>query len=71
MFVIDIQTKANIFNKFFAEQNTLLKNIIVLTINQMFLTQSRLNTTGFNKHNVLKIIRALSIHKAHGHNYFH
>ena len=41
-FVIDIQTKANIFNKFFAEQCTPLKNDSVLPKNQVFLTQSRL-----------------------------
>ena len=39
-----IQTKANIFNKFFTEQWTPLKNSSVLPVNQMFLTQSRLNS---------------------------
>ena len=37
-FVTDIKTKANIFNKFFADQCTLLKNNIMLPTNQMFLT---------------------------------
>ena len=41
MFVTDIQTKTNIFNKFFAEQCTPLKNSSVLSVNQMLLTQSR------------------------------
>ena len=41
-FVIDIQAKANIFNKFFAEQSTPLKNDSVLPKSQHFLTQSRL-----------------------------
>ena len=67
MFVTDIQTKTNIFNKFFAEQCRPLKNSSVLSVNQMLLTQSRLNTTDFNEHEVLKIIRALNIHKAHIH----
>ena len=66
-FVTDIQTKANIFNKFFAEQCTPLKNNSVLPVNQMFLTQSRLNYIDFNEDEILKIIRALNIHKAHGH----
>ena len=44
-----------------------LKNNSVLPINQMFLTQSRLGTTDFNENEMLKIIRALNIHKAHGH----
>ena len=39
-----IQTKANIFNKFFTEQWTPLKNSSVLPVNQMFLTESRLNS---------------------------
>ena len=52
--VIDIQTKANIFNKFFAEECAPLKNNSVLPINM-------------NKHDILKIMRALNINKAHGH----
>ena len=66
-FITDIKTKANIFNKFFAEQCTPLKNDSVLPINQMLLTQSRLGTIDFNENEMLKIIRALNIHKAHGH----
>ena len=66
-FLTDIQTKANIFNTFFAEQCTPLNNISVLPVNQMFLTQSRLNFINFNEDEILKVIRALNIHKAHGH----
>ena len=33
----------------------------------MFLTQSRLCTLDFNENEILKIIRALNVHKAHGH----
>ena len=33
----------------------------------MFLTQSRLRTSDFNGNEILKIIRALNIHKVHGH----
>ena len=64
MFVTNIQTKANISNKSFAEPCTPLKNSSLLPLNQMFLTQSRFNTVEVNEHN---IIRALNIHKAHGH----
>ena len=67
MFVTDIQTKVNFFNKFFTEQCTPLKNSSVLPINQIILTQSRLNSIYFNEEEVLKIIRALNIHKAHSH----
>ena len=66
-FVADIKTKANIFNEYFAEQCTPLKNSSVVPINQRFLTQSRLTSLDFNEEHVLKIIGALNIHKAHGH----
>ena len=66
-FVSDIQTKANVFNKFFAEQCTPLENDSVVPVNQIFLTHSRLNNINFNEDEILKIIRALNIHKAHGH----
>ena len=46
-----------------------LKNDRVLPVNQVFLTQSRLGTLDFNENEILKIIRALNIHKAHGHDY--
>ena len=55
--------KANIFNKFFAEQCTPLKNNSVLPVNQMFLTQSRLSSISFNEDEILKIVRALNINK--------
>ena len=65
--VTGIKTKANIFNEYFAEQCTYLKNSSVLPINQTFLTQSRLTSLDFNEEEIPKIIRALNIHKAHGH----
>ena len=66
-FVTDIKRKANIFNEYFAEQGTPLKNNTVLPINQTFLTQSRLTSLDFNEKKILKIIRALNICKAHSH----
>ena len=69
MFVADIKTQANIFNEYFAEQCTSLKNSSVLPVNQRFLTQSRVTSLDFNEEHILKIIRALNIHKAHGHDY--
>ena len=65
-FATDIQTKANIFNKFFAQQCTPLENSSVLPVNQKFRTQSRLNSIDINENEVLNIIRALNIHKVHG-----
>ena len=66
-FVTYMKTKADIFNKFFAEQCTSLKKDSKIPINQIFLTQSRLSSLDFNEDEILKIIRALNIHKAHGH----
>ena len=63
-FVTDIKTKGCIFNKFFAEQCTPLKNDSVPPVNQMFLTQSRLSSLDFNENGILKIIRALNVFKA-------
>ena len=65
-FVTDIKTKADIFNNFFAEQCTPLKNDSKLPPNLMFLTQSRLDSFDLNEDEILNIIRALNIHKAHG-----
>ena len=65
-FVTDVQTKANIFNKFFAEQCTPLRKGYVLPVNQMFLIQARLKTLDFKEVEIFKIIRALNINKAHG-----
>ena len=56
-FVTDIQMKANIFNKFFTDQCTPLKNGSVLPKSQIFLTQSRLCTLHFDEEELIKIIR--------------
>ena len=66
-FVTDTQAKANIFNKFFADQCTPLKNNSMLPTNQLFMTQATLRSLDFNEGEILKIIRALNINKAHGH----
>ena len=65
--VTGIKTKANIFNEYFAEQCTHLKDNSVLPINQIFLTQSKLTSLDFSEEEIIKIIRALNIHKAPGH----
>ena len=66
-FVTDIQAKANIFNKFFADQCTPLKNNSMLPTNQLFMTQARLRSPDFNETEILKIIKAPNINKAHVH----
>ena len=65
-FVTDIKTKADLFNKFFAEQCTPLKNASKLSSNQIYLTQSQLVSLNFNQDEILKIISALNSHKAQG-----
>ena len=69
-FVTDINTKACIFNKFFAKQCTPLQNDSVLPVNQIFPTQSRLSFLDFNEDEFPKIIRTLNIYKAHGYDDF-
>ena len=66
-FVTNIQAKANIFNKFVADQCAPLKNNSMLPTNQLFMTQAMLRSLDFNEGDILKIIRALNINKAHGH----
>ena len=66
-FVSDIQAKANIFNKFFADQCTPLKNNSMLPPNQLLVTQARLGSLDFDEGEILRIIRALNINKAHSH----
>ena len=65
-FVTDIQTKTNILNKFFIDQSQPLNNASDLPTNQIFLAQSRLVSLEFNEGELLQIIRALNINKAHG-----
>ena len=61
-----MKTKVDVFNKFFAELCTPLKNDSKLPSNQIYLTQSRLGSLNFNEDKILKIIRTLNPHKAHG-----
>ena len=68
-FVPDIQTKANIFNKFFADQCTPFENDSVLPTNKMLLTSPRLSTLNFNEKETIKITRNLNVHKARGHDH--
>ena len=65
-FVNDTKTKPDIFYNLFAEQCTPLKNDSKLPSNQIYLTQSKLVSLDFNEDEVLKIIRSLNMHKAHG-----
>ena len=65
-FLTDIQTKPNIFSKFFADQCTPLENELVLPTSQMLSSSSRFYILNFNEEEMIKIIRNLGVHKAHG-----
>ena len=55
-FGTDIKTKANIFNNLFAEKCAPIKKDSVLSINQVFLTESRLSFLDLNENEILNII---------------
>ena len=66
-FVTDFKAKANIFNDFFSKQCTRLANGGKLLENQLYLTNSRINSVPFSDDLVINIIRNLNVNKAHGH----
>ena len=66
-FVTDFKAKANIFNDFFSKQCTPLANGSKLPENQVYLTNSRINSVPFSDDLVINIIRNLNVNKAHGH----
>ena len=68
-FVTDMETKVNIFNTFFADQCTPLKNDSVLPTSRMLLTWSKLCTLNLNEDEIIKIMRNLNGHKAYGHDH--
>ena len=65
--VIDFQEKANIFNSFFAKQYTLISNNSVLPSKFTYMMEKRIQSIIFSESNVTKILRALDVNKAHGH----
>ena len=66
-FVTDFKVEANIFNDFFSKEYTPLANGSKLPENQVFLTNSRINSVPFSDDLVIYIIRSLNVNKAHGH----
>ena len=64
-FVIDFKAKANIFNDFFSKQGTPLANGSNLPENQVYLTNSRINSVPFSDDLVMNIIRNLNVNKFH------
>ena len=66
-----IKPKTNIFDKFFAEQSTLLKNDSALSTSQQVLAQLSLRSVNFSCKKVSKIMRTLDVNKAHGNDYIY
>ena len=66
-FVTNFQVKPNIFNSFFAKQCTLVSNNNVLPSELTYMTEGRIQSITFSESDVIKIIRAFDVNKAHGH----
>ena len=63
----DFKLKANFFNKFFADKCTPIQNNSVIPNFIECESMNRLTSINFNDESILKIIRALDVNKAHGH----
>ena len=63
----NFKLKANHFNKCFASKCTPLNNNSSLPSSFEFYSQSKLSFLNITEDNILKIMRALNINKAHGH----
>ena len=63
----DFKTKANYFNSFFASKCTPLINNSTLPNSLQDVSAARLSSFSFDEEVILKIINALNIIKAHGH----
>ena len=63
----DFKRKADHFNNFFASKCTLLQNDSVLPALLEHESEARLSKINFSDDQILKILRALDINKAHGH----
>ena len=66
-FIIDFKEKAELFNSFFSNHYSLLKNCSKLPTNPRYVTDKRLRTINFTADNIEKMIVSLNSNKAHGH----
>ena len=66
-FITDFREKAELFNSFFANQCSLIKNTSVLPTNCESLTDKSLSNITFTDNDIWKIIKCLDPNKAHGH----
>ena len=63
----DFKLKANQFNKYFASNSTTINNDSSLPSSFEFYSQSRLSSLNIIEDDILNIVRALDINKAHSH----
>ena len=66
-FITDFKEKAELFNFFFSNQCSLLKNCSKRPTNPRYVTDKRLRTINFTADNIEKIIVSLNSNKVHGH----
>ena len=66
-FITDFKVKAELFNSFFSNQCSLLKNCSKLPKNLRYVTDKRLRTINFRADNIEKIIASPNPNKSHSH----
>ena len=66
-FITDFKEKAELFNSFFCNQCSLLKNCSNLPTNSRYVTDERLRTINFKADKIEKINLSPNSNKAHGH----
>ena len=66
-FVIDFQEKANVFDSIFAKQCSPIPRKSVLPAKILYMTKDRIKTLCFCKSDVIKLVKASDVSKAHGH----
>ena len=64
--ISDCLKKAQLFNAYFLEQCTPLNNGSCLPHENIFLTQSKLNTEEINQEHIFQILKIINVNKAHG-----
>ena len=65
--VTEFETKANIFNKYFASQCTTINNNSALPSTLNYLTDDKLSSFSISSEVIFQLIKNLDPNKAHGH----
>ena len=60
-----LKKKANVFNSFFVKQCSPIPSSSVLPAKISYMTKDRIKTLCFGKGDVIKLIKALDVNKAH------